>query len=104
MIVMTTVSLSASHSHLFRGARLSGFRPEISLPLRATTVRISFSDGVELEAELLEGSAPGSLALAVPAYPTATGHPVAAALWPVTEISADQADGRLTIKLGQRIQ
>lgn len=83
---------------------MAGVRSEIALPLRASMVQICFSDGVELEAELLEGSAPDRLALAVPAYQTATGHPVPAALWPVSEISIDEADDRLMMKLGQRIE
>lgn len=97
------VALSARHSHLFRGARVSASRRGLSLPLRPSAVWLAFRDGIEVDAELLEGGSPESLALAVPAYRTAAGHQVAAAVWPVTEVIIDQSGDEVLLRLGQRI-
>lgn len=101
------VWLSVAYSHLFRGVKVT-VEPETTLPLGAAAARLVFSDGIEVGAELLEAGAAGSMALAVPAYETATGHPVAAAVWPVAEIGSAKSDlgddtERLFLKLGQRV-
>ena len=92
---------TAGYSHLFRGIRLSlphGLAP----PLRPCEVRLAFSDGVELAAELLTAR-DGELLLATPAYRTAAGSDVGPGLWPVREV-ADSADsGQLTLRLGPRV-
>lgn len=93
------LELTVSYSHLFRGVRLRG-PAAVALPVRASGVDLMFSDGVELEAELVELD-DAALALAVPAYETATGHRIKAALWSVAEVITDQ--GALTIKLGPRL-
>lgn len=93
------LELTVSYSHLFRGVRLRG-PAAVALPVRASGVDLMFSDGVELEAELVELDN-AALALAVPAYETATGHQIKAALWSIVEVIADQDS--LTIKLGPRL-
>ncbi|MFT4165861.1 MAG: hypothetical protein QM650_11525 [Microlunatus sp.] len=103
-----TLWLSAAYSHLFRGVRVTVEELDPTEPLGAARARLAFSDGIEVDAELLESDTAGNLALAVPAYETATGHPVAAAVWPVVEIgtarsgSGENAE-RLCLKLGQRV-
>lgn len=97
------IQLLAGHSHLFPGTRLIGVASQLPLPLAPSAVLLSFSDGVEVDAELVSGTAPGDHALVVPAFRTATGHPVAAAVWPVTEISTDENEGQVLIKIGRRL-
>ncbi|HEY5788538.1 MAG TPA: hypothetical protein VIT65_27575 [Microlunatus sp.] len=64
---------------------------------------LSFSDGVDVEGELLTGQQTGELALAVPAYRTATGHLVSAAVWTVSETQTNSERDQLSIRLGQRL-
>lgn len=69
-------SAVATHSHLFPGARIDlggGLGAPGGLWLR-------FSDGVELEAELLE-LVGGELALSVPGYATAAGAAIQPRVW-----------------------
>jgi hypothetical protein len=94
------LELTVSHSHLFRGIRLRAPLAEVTCPLTASIVDLMFSDGVELEAELVvQGDT--ALTLAVPAYETATGHHVAAAMWPISDVITD--DDTVMIKLGLRL-
>jgi hypothetical protein len=51
-----------------------------------------------MEAEIVVGVTGGDRALAMPAYETATGHPIPAALWPVTEVRSDSATDQLILK------
>lgn len=95
------LELAVSHSHLFRGIQLRARLAEVTFPLRASIVDLIFSDGVELEAELVE-QGDTALTLAVPAYETATGHHVAAAMWPISDVTTD--DETLMIKLGLRLR
>jgi hypothetical protein len=97
------VTLYATHSHPFGGARVSGARSELRLPLGACPVRLCFSDGIEVEAEIVVGVTGGDCALAMPAYETAAGHPIPAALWPVTEVRSDSVTDQIILKLGQRL-
>jgi hypothetical protein len=97
------VTLYATHSHLFGGARVSGARSVLRLPLGACPVRLRFSDGIDVEAEIVVGVTGGDCALAMPAYETATGHPIPAALWPVTEVRSDSGTDLLILKLGRRL-
>lgn len=96
------VPLTASHSHLFRGTRLSAERSALPLPLRPTDVRLAFSDGVEVAGELVE-SGDGELLLSLPDYRTAAGQSIVAALWPVLEVAGGADPGSITVRLGQRI-
>ncbi len=93
--------LTAGYSHLFRGIRLTlpdGFAP----PLRPCDVRLAFSDGVELAAELLTGG-DGELLLATPAYRTAAGNDVEGGLWPVQDVADGTDSDPVTVRLGPRL-
>lgn len=91
--------LVASHSHLFRGARLVG--DLAAAELAAGVALLSFSDGTEVEAEILVGPRPSDRAIAVPPYETAAGNIVAAAVWPIMTVTVD--DGQLLMRIGQRL-
>ena len=103
MVEGERVALHATHSHLFRGACVSCARSELRLPLGARPVRLCFSDGIEVEAEIVVGVTGGDCALAMPAYETAKGHPIPASLWPVTEVRSDSVTDQVILKLGQRL-
>ena len=96
------VPLTASHSHLFRGARLRTSRSALALPLRPADVRLAFSDGVELPGELVE-TGDGDALLSLPGYRTAAGASIGAALWPVLEVTDDADPAYLNLRLGPRI-
>lgn len=93
--------LTASHSHLFRGSRLSAERSRVSLPLEPQPVRLAFSDGVEVSAELL--AAGDALLLSVPSYRTSAGAVLDAALWPITQVDESSDAELVTLRLGARI-
>lgn len=94
--------LTAGYSHLFRGIRLSLPRAGVTGPLRPAAARLAFSDGVEVAAELL-AAADGELLLSVPAYRTAAGNGIDAALWPVLDVADNTDPGLLTMRLGPRL-
>lgn len=94
--------LQADYSHLFRGVRLAAAASALPDPIGPAAVLLSFNDGIDVEGELLAGRADDDLALSVPAYRTATGHRVPAALWTVSEISRDDQEEQISIKLGSR--
>ena len=96
--------LHADYSHLFRGIRLAATASALPDPIGPAAVLVSFNDGIDVEGELLAGRQHDDLALAVPAYRTATGHLVSAAVWTVSEISRDDQDEQISIKLGQRFE
>ncbi|MFT4296691.1 MAG: hypothetical protein QM582_14905 [Micropruina sp.] len=96
------VPLTAAYSHLFRGVRLSLPREGVDLPLGPGAVRLAFSDGVEVDAELL-ATAEESLVLSVPSYRTSAGHAVDAALWPVLDVTDGADADQLSVRLGPRI-
>ena len=93
--------LTASHSHLFRGARLSVERSSVGLPLQPCAVRVAFSDGVEVPAELL-AAGDDALLLSVPSYRTSAGTTLDAALWPIASVDDGDA-GLITVRLGPRL-
>jgi hypothetical protein len=95
-------SFEGSHSHLFRGARLTANEAGMSLPLRACQLWLTFSDGIEVQAELLTGHGAGEVVLSVPTYRTAAGHQIKQAIWPVI-VSGNETPHRLILKLGQRL-
>ncbi len=94
--------LTASHSHLFRGARLRVSRSAVTLPLRPADVRLAFSDGVEVAGELVE-TGDGDALLSLPGYRTAAGASIGAAHWPVLEVADDTDPEYLSLRLGPRI-
>ena len=94
--------LTASHSHLFRGARLRARRPALEVPLRPADVRLAFSDGVEVTGELV-GTGDGDVLLSLPGYRTAAGASIGAALWPVLEVADDTDPGYLSLRFGPRL-
>jgi hypothetical protein len=102
-VSIENVALHATHSHLFSGTRLSGARSELSLPLGARPVTVCFSNGIEVDAEIVVGASGEDCALVMPTYETATGHPIPAALWPVTEVRSDLVTDQLILKLGRRL-
>lgn len=93
--------LTTAYSHLFRGARLSADRARVGLPLEPCAVRVAFSDGVEVPAELLAGTG-GDLLLSVPSYRTSAGTTLDAALWPIASVDDGDA-GLITVRLGPRL-
>ncbi len=93
--------LTASHSHLFRGARLSVERSSVGLPLEPCAVRVAFSDGVEVPAELL-AAGDDALLLSVPGYRTSADTSLDAALWPIASVDDSDAD-LIILRLGHRI-
>lgn len=95
--------LTASHSHLFRGARLSLDRSRVDLPLEPCAVRVAFSDGVEVPAELLATAGGDALLLSVPSYRTSAGNTLEAALWPIASVDAATDADQVTLRLGPRI-
>ena len=103
MVKGKRVAVHATHSHLFRGASVSGARAELRLPLGACSVRVCFGDGVEVEAEIVVGIAGGDCLLVMPAYETAAGHPIPAALWPITQARSNPVTDHVILRLGQRL-
>ncbi len=91
--------LTASHSHLFRGTRLSVERARATL--QPGPVRVAFSDGVEVSAERL--AAGDALLLSVPSYRTSAGAVLDAALWPITQVDESSDAELVTLRLGARI-
>lgn len=88
--------LRTAHTHLFRGSRLV---PDGSVAAREpAAVRIVFSDGGELDAELLISADGSELALDVPPFRTAAGRDVAAKAWRVARVEPDGV-----IVLGERL-
>ena len=67
-----TRMLTASHSHLFRGARLSG-------ATAPGPCALAFVDGTRCMAEL--GAGPEGPVLSVPGHRTGAGTDIAAARW-----------------------
>ncbi|MFT4163830.1 MAG: hypothetical protein QM650_01145 [Microlunatus sp.] len=94
--------LHVDYSHLFRGVRLTAAASALPDPIVPAAVLLSLNDGIDVEGELLAGRQDDDLALAVPAYRTATGHLVAAAVWTVSEVSRDDREEQISIKLGPR--
>ena len=95
------IPLTASHSHLFRGARVGIERSSVRLPLGPAPVRVGFSDGVEVSAELLAHG--DTLLLAMPSYRTSAGTVVDAALWPIAGVDDTTDAESLTVRLGARV-
>lgn len=73
------LSLIATNTHLYRGARLIS---EDRLPDEPTGILIIFSDGNRVEAESLQ-NADGELALEVPSHHTDVGAKIRAKLWEI---------------------
>lgn len=94
------IGLAAGHSHLFGGARL--LAQGAARPLRPAAVEVLFRDGVAVAAELVATGDDDRLLLSLPAYTTAAGTTIAAALWPLTAIE-DAAEG-LSLTVGKRIR
>lgn len=91
---MTPPTLLAGSTHLFRGARLHG----APLPEEPAAVRIRFSDGVEVQAELVEETGSGAFGLELPAYDTAAGTSIPPKLW---RIAHRETTGEIVI--GDRV-
>lgn len=74
------IELRSTHTHLFRGGRLVPDRPISASP---QGVRIAFSDGATVDAELLQNDR-ADLAIDMPAHRTRAGTDVPAKAWTVT--------------------
>ena len=92
---MTSWSASVAYSHLFPGARL-----ELdSGPAQPGSLRLRFSDGVEVVAELVAVGPDQQLLLSVPGFTTGAGAGVEARVWTIRPPRQDQPD---TLILGSR--
>lgn len=87
--------LHSAHTHLFRGARLTAATAPTELGASPRGVRIAFSDGVEVDAELLRNDA-GDLALDLPRYRTRAGTEIPAKAWSAT-VADDGAGSALVV-------
>lgn len=77
------LTLQATNTHIYRGARLLAPISAEELAAGPRGVQIVFTDGVEIPAELLQDDA-GDFAIDVPEYRTAAGSTVTTRLWHVT--------------------
>lgn len=117
----TRIALSASHSHLFRGARLvradrlpgagdsdgaavadDAETHEDPFPAGAAALRIRFSDGVETDAELLQRGTE-EFAIDVPGYRTAAGSDIAPKAWRIARIETEPRPGATVLVVGERL-
>lgn len=95
---MAPIELHATNTHLYRGARLRTPLPPGTFPREPRAVRLIFSDGVGIDAELLQNVDDDALAVEVPAYRTAAGQEIAAKLWRIAAVDAE-GDGSV-IRIG----
>ena len=86
---------TASHSHLFPGARI-----DLASGIELGPLHLRLSDGVEVVAELVE-LGDGGLALSVPQFVTSAGTTVEPRVWLAR--AADDAD-RTCLVLGSRTE
>ncbi|QMU96560.1 hypothetical protein FVO59_04560 [Microbacterium esteraromaticum] len=90
MLEEDRLSVQATNTHIYRGARLLTPLPAKDLASRPRGLQIVFSDGVEIPAELLQDDA-GDFAIDVPEYRTAAGSTVTTRLWHVTIDAVEDA-------------
>lgn len=89
---MEAWSASVAYSHLFPGARL-----ELdSGPAQPGELCVRFSDGVEVDAELVEAGA-GQQLLRVPGFTTRAGTEVGPGIWTIRPPRDGQPDTILVI-------
>lgn len=89
---------TVEHTHLFAGARLN-LGPGAVTPGQLS---VRMSDGVVVDAELVEVDGPGVWVLAVPGFTTAAGAGIAPKVWSVRNLSRDAEDRILVV--GPRIE
>ena len=77
------VTVTATNTHLYRGARLLVPISADELASGPRGLQIVFRDGVEIPAELLQND-DGDFAIDVPEYATAAGTTVTTRIWHVT--------------------
>ena len=94
------VTLYATHTHLFPGARLSAADGRFQAD--PGPVRIIFRDDAGADAELLSGDADRELYLAVDAYRTAAGQDIPAKRWRIRHSETDDAGAETGI-VGARL-
>lgn len=94
------ITLHATHTHLFPGARLMA--AEDRFPADPGPVCIVVRDGAEANAELLPGEADGELHLAVDAHHTAAGQGISAKRWRIRRVEPDTAGAEMCI-VGARL-
>ena len=78
--------LFASHTHLFRGARLRGDPADV---VAATPVQVAFSDGTEVDA-LLEPWEGDRFLLSVASYATSAGTALDVKTWLLKPDAGDE--------------
>ena len=94
------VTLHATHTHLFPGARLTA--ADGRFPADPDPVRIVFRDGAGADAELFPGDADGVLDLAVNAHRTAAGQDIPTKRWRIGRVETD-AGGAETGVVGKHL-
>lgn len=73
--------MHCSRTHLYPGCRITGGAG----PVRASAIRVTFSDGRTVGAEMLDaGTGDDALALAVPEYRTRAGTLITERVWAVS--------------------
>lgn len=90
---MAPRAATVEHSHLFPGARLR----LTGAPVEPGGLAVRFSDGVEVDAELIALAEPPGHLLSVPEFVTAAGATISAKVWSVREIVDDGDDQVLVI-------
>jgi len=93
------VTVSATNTHLYRGARLLAPLSAEELASGPRGLQIVFRDGVEIPAELLQND-DGDFAIDVPEYLTAAGSTVTTRIWHVT---IDPVDDTSAIVVGTKV-
>lgn len=90
-----------AHTHLFRGARVR-LPADVADPLPPSAVRIRFSDGVDIDAELLSSvDDPRRLVLETPAYETGSGTAIRPRAWSIAR--AERAADGVVLVIGERL-
>lgn len=93
------IDAHATNTHLYRGARLLTSIPAAELASGPRGLRIIFSDGEDVPAELLQSST-GELAINMPEHRTAAGSTITTRLWHVT---IDEIEGGSAIVVGTKV-
>ena len=93
------VTVTATNTHLYRGARLLAPVSAGELASGPRGLQIVFRDGVEIPAELLQDDE-GDFAIDVPEYLTAAGTTVTTRIWHVT---IDALDDTSVIVVGTKV-
>ncbi|OFI37126.1 hypothetical protein BIU82_08450 [Arthrobacter sp. SW1] len=97
----TTYDAFASHSHLFRGARVRVDMSGFTGALEPLGLRLHFADGSLTTAELLLAASDRGAALDVARYRTASGTVIPEKTWTVT--AERTSGGGMELKIGRML-